>query len=104
MPLLRALGVSGDPTYTHSWKFFGRTRSPEAVYSGRYRATALPSLLDCASPALTIAMPASDTVRATIFKLIEVLRKLKSAASSRSMRTCQHIREGFVITTLRVRE
>jgi hypothetical protein len=33
-PPLSALGVSGDPTYIHSWKFFGKTRSPEAVYSG----------------------------------------------------------------------
>ena len=35
LPPLSAIGVSGDPTYTHSLKFFGRTRSPEAVYSGR---------------------------------------------------------------------
>ena len=31
---LSGIGVSGDPRYTHSWKSFGSTRSPEAVYCG----------------------------------------------------------------------
>jgi hypothetical protein len=56
---IKRVGFERDPPYTHSWQFFGRTRSPEAVYSGRYRA-------------MTFTMPASETVRVITFKLIRV--------------------------------
>src|SRR6516225_2563699 len=75
MPPLSALGVSGDPTYTHSWKSFGRIRSPAAVYWGSGRAGVCALLLesDCTRKAVAITPLATNAVIARSFGRIAVL-------------------------------
>src|SRR5215470_19386622 len=78
MPPLSALGVSGDPTYTHSRQFFGNTRSPSAVYSGSCRRVVCALLLvsHWASTAVTVKAPTTDAVNTGNLMRILVLHNV----------------------------
>src|SRR5215467_8909162 len=49
LPLFRASGVNGEPTYTQERQFLGRIRSPSLVYSGRWRPCAVAVFVPCRS-------------------------------------------------------
>jgi hypothetical protein len=108
--VIDAFGVSGDPTYTHSRKVFGKLKSPEAVYSGRYRALVVAATFeDCCANALGTITPPQLTPQLPLdrgnswIRTALVARAVpRGAAQVFSAGVRSSARAGFLRTTGRV--